>query len=231
MPTRKLRFSLLGFVAAFGLLAGIAAAPAEAVRFTLEELDQGQTFRVAGLEFFDWGFDEAGSTNVDPGEVEIETLDSDVLPGFLVLGSFSGDRVNLQYDYSVRTLDGMPIDSTLLWLTSVDIVSGGPLSSSSASITLSDTIPTADFALSVGVDDEGFEQLSDATQLRPPLDQLSLRTELEVETVGEGFVRVNRYANLFTVVPEPGTTLLLGMGLAGLGVFGRSRRTRREGPA
>jgi hypothetical protein len=33
----------------------------------------------------------------------------------------------------------------------------------------------------------------------------------------------------FTVVPEPGTALLMGLGLAGLGVAGRSRRDESEG--
>ena len=35
----------------------------------------------------------------------------------------------------------------------------------------------------------------------------------------------------FSVIPEPGTALLLGLGLAGLGIVGRSRRVQGEGTA
>jgi hypothetical protein len=61
-----------------------------------------------------------------------------------------------------------------------------------------------------------------------PGDIFKIRSELATELTGGGSVQLNSYATLFTVVPEPGTAAMLGLGLAGLGVAGR-RRERRDG--
>ncbi len=52
--------------------------------------------------------------------------------------------------------------------------------------------------------------------------------------LGENFLLYNgdeRAWAVFTVVPEPGTALMLGLGLAGLGVVGRSRREESKATA
>jgi hypothetical protein len=208
-----------GAAAAVSLLAGIAfSSPATAATFTLAELDAGTGFAIGSLQFSDWMFDDSGST-VDPSVVTVETIESETVPGFVIHGNgeLTGELARLDYQYTITTTDGLVVGAGLLWLTE-------SFASADASIdvTLQET-QTAALMLEVGVD-AGVEDLSDSGVLQTPLGELALRSVVEMDIAGiEGDVAVSSYATLFTIIPEPGTALLMGLGLAGLTVVGRRR--------
>lgn len=68
----------------------------------------------------------------------------------------------------------------------------------------------------------------DSVNLLPRVDSLMLTSTMTLDIVGslrpQGPGSLNSYTMLFTSVPEPGSALLMGLGLAGLALVGRSRR-------
>jgi len=217
-------FSKMGGAAtAIGLLACIAfSGPTNAATFTLAELDAGQDFTIGNLEFFDWDVDvTTGDTNI----ITVDTVDSEILPGFVInlngQMSLSGPEAgveSLSYMFSVRTVDERPlIDGGLLWVTDFHVMPNE-----------GDTLSEIEVMLGplgvILIDDA--DDPSKSASIFPPLNLLTINNLAEVRLMGPedaGPAALNSYATLFTIVPEPGTALLLSLGLAGLVVVGRSR--------
>jgi hypothetical protein len=229
-----------GAAAAVALLAAVAlSSPTRAATFTLQELlDNPAGFTVGNLQIFDFGVSLTGEFL--PEDITVQTVDSLILPGFVTQGNgfLKNDEITLNISFRVADRSPEIISGALLWLTEfTEIGTPGVAPGRTINIdliTLESGMPNDDLLLQVFVDSvTETEVLSDAGLLPVPVRVQEFRSELTMAFPGEGGeVSVGSYATLFTrVVPEPGTASLLGLGLAGLGVVGRSRREESKATA
>lgn len=236
----KIFFERGGAAAAVSLLACLVlSSSANALTFTLAELDAGDSFTIGNLEFFDW---DIGMTTVDTNIVTLTTVDTDTLPGFMINGNgefeiedvqMGDDPRMIDYSYSVRTVDQRAvIGGALLWATNYSIENGAKLD-----ITLADQAGFVDLDVTIfepfGSPITNLDLPADSVNLLPRLSSLTLTGEVVLDLPGllgsAGPGVLNSYVTLFTVVPESSTGLLLGLGLVGLGVAGRPRRAKSQG--
>jgi hypothetical protein len=164
--------------------------------------------------------------------------------GDTVTGPGFRDDSSFNYNFQVVQTDSREINGASLWITDLDFsptlmgaVSisvfecelGTPGAGGPGDCVAETQDPRPD--LMVERTSDPIIDLIDAQVFDPsqgPGDIFKIRSELATELTGGGSVQLNSYATLFTVVPEPGTAAMLGLGLAGLGVAGR-RRERRDG--
>jgi hypothetical protein len=230
----------------FGLLAVISlSGAASAATFTLQELYDGGEFTIGSTQFSGFAPATPGSAGtVDPNNVIVETVENSGLLGFTVSSDeFSGNS-SLLFNHQVVQTDSRVINAASLWITDLDFGltsdfavrisarecevgpgSGGPGDCNAV------TNPRPDLMVErtsdPGSGGEPIINLFDADVFMPSHpggEVFRVRTELETLLDGGGSVALNRYAALYSVVPEPGTALLLGLGMAGLSVVGRPRR-------
>jgi hypothetical protein len=234
----RIFFRTGGLASAASLLACIVfSSPANATTFTLEELDQtGESFTIGNLEFFDF---DINRTTADTSLLTLSTVDSEFLPGFVINGNGQWSITGfddgglpvvpegLDFSYQVRTVNGQPlIGGALLWANDYSIEEA-----TSLNITLTDGGPV-DLDVLIfepfGLPVTNLDLPADSVNLNPRLDSLVLQSTMDLSIEGiegpQGPGVLNSYSMLFpVVVPEPGTALLMGLGLAGLASVGRSR--------
>jgi len=246
----EILFKMGGAAAAVGLLACVAfSSPANAATFTLAELAAGQDLFAGNLRFFDFSVPESGGDN-PLNLITVTTIDSDLVPGFAVNGNGlffqEGDPTFnkpefLNIEYKVETIGVGPhfIGGALLWANDYSIENGTALHlrllqqpGPAVGLVDLDVLIAEPFGLPVTnldlpADSIHFLELQSALALRSEMDM-----RIVVEEALSGPAVLNSYSMLFpVVVPEPGTALLMGLGLVGMGVVGRSRREESEGTA
>jgi hypothetical protein len=246
-PThRSVRFGWIRPVTAvLGLLACISlSGAASAATFTMQELFDGAEFTIGSTRFSSFLPSSDGLGTANPNLVTVETVENSSLLGFTVTGPGFRDDSSFNYNFQVVQTDSREINGASLWITDLDFsptlmgaVSisvfecelGTPGAGGPGDCVAETQDPRPD--LMVERTSDPIIDLIDAQVFDPsqgPGDIFKIRSELATELTGGGSVQLNSYATLFTVVPEPGTAAMLGLGLAGLGVAGR-RRERRDG--
>jgi hypothetical protein len=206
--------------AALGLTAALVFAfGGSAKATTLADLNGGQSLTVGGLTFSDFKITVNGS--LDPNLADYQVLS--LSDGFRIAGGFAafdaeqGDML-LSYDVSAGTSN--PVNDIRLVFngTAVGSHSGAniveTLSSNGTPVSSANV-----FAIAGGT-----TQLVD-TQTFAPQTSFTVDKDILVKAGSGGMATISFINQEFSVVPEPGSLVLIGSGLMGLLAFGRKRKS------
>lgn len=202
----------------------------------LGDLIAGGTITAGDKAFTNWVNLGDFSTNspLNLSKIEVTSLnDPSNNPGLLftatdgVLSVSDQDAIDLAFSYTVSTLDGIArINGSGLELGTISFIPG-PGSQDLGLISVSEDLFDGILAdighneVTAAANGIG-QQLSGQTRFAPQ-SSLSIETFIIIAGGADGdSVSLNSFSQRFSQVPEPGTFLLLTLGLAGLGY--RQRR-------
>jgi hypothetical protein len=186
---------------------------------TLFDLANGQSLTIAGLTYSGFNITVTGSLDPNLADYKVLTLSD----GFRIVGGFSaidaeqGDML-VSYDVSAGTgpavndlrlaFNGFAMGPHSAATVTEDLSSGGnPIASASV------------FAPSNGPSQKV------ATATFAPQTSFTVDKDIMLKAGDAGLATISFIDQEFSVVPEPGSLVLLGGGLAGLFAFGRKRRS------
>lgn len=187
-------------------------------------LPDGEFVMVDGLKFDAFDYKFTGEMPV-ASKINVHAIsDSNGNPGLQFQGGFldlpGGTASDALIEFAVSS-DGALISGAYLQ-ANPDILGGTP-ESGVAGITETFLPEVSDDSLSV-FDDGSVEQLSDSITFKSAVAYLNVQKDILLEAAQGGVgATVSFVDQTFTLVPEPNSTLLLGIGLC---IFGGIRRRR-----
>jgi hypothetical protein len=184
---------------------------------TLADLSGGQSLTVGGLTFSDFAVTVTGS--LDPNLADYTVLS--LSDGFRVVGGFAAvdaEQGDMLLSYDVSAGDSNPVNDIRLAFNGA---AAGPHSAANVTETLSSNGKSIASANVFNVSG-GITKLV-AINSFSPQTSFSVDKDIMVKAGDGGLATISFIDQDFSVVPEPGSLVLLGSGLAGLLAFGRRR--------
>ncbi len=223
---RRILLSLLrpvGCLAVLGCL--LAAASPDAKALTLYDLVVGGaslSTDSGNLTFGDFDAIVSGALSADLHDYTVEAMGEGlaIVGPVGVVGGAVGD---LAISFDVWAGEGLAVNGASLFFNGA--VSGdGALAAVTEDILVGAT-PVADlFVRTFQANGQVFSQKLDSTGLTPALAHFRVIKDIQVLSAGvDSVATLSVVTQEFAVIPEPGTVLLLGAGLAGLALAGRRR--------
>jgi PEP-CTERM motif-containing protein len=193
---------------------------------TLADLSGGQSLTVGGLTFSDFTITVNGAIDSNLADYKVLTLSD----GFRItggIGVFDGDSGDMLVSYEVSAAAGSPA------VNDIRLVFNGAATGAHSGATVSEDlfgIPSGDPIASASVlqTAAGLSQKTDSVTFAP---QTSFTVEKDIlvksgsDPTG-GLATISFIDQHFSVVPEPGSLVLLSSGLMGLLAFGRKRKSQ-----
>ncbi len=187
---------------------------------TLEDLATGASFSAGRLSFGHFSIAATGSVDANLADYQVQTLTD----GFRIvggLGAFDGDQGSMHISYEVTDsaaggVDGLGLqfDGAAAGKGSGAMVSGNAFDGSNNHVA----------STSVFSSGGGGTQLSNTASFSTPQTDMHVEEGVVLRSVGlASGVAVSAIDDHFTAMPEPGTLVLLSVGMAGLFVMARKR--------
>jgi len=210
------------------LCLGLAAAPAGAASFTLDELvDDGDSFSAGGLVFSDFDATVSGSLPTLLSSYVVEVDES----GFTLtgpIGAADGEVGDVRLEYNVATT------GPGTFLSGGQLLFVGAASGVGAQANVAELYVEQNTSAFVFATGGGGENFVDSVAFTGAPTSLRVIKDIQVDSLlfspGEaslgGVASVSVVEQSFTVVPEPQTLAMMGLGLAGLAAAGSRRRGR-----
>jgi len=206
--------------AVLGLTAGLALGLAGGAQgTTLADLNGGASLTVGGLTFSDFTITVTGS--LDPNLADYKVLS--LSDGFRIAGGFAAvdaEQGDMLVSYDVSAAAGSPAVNDIR--LAFNGFAAGPHSAANVTENLSSSDGSSIASANVFAVTGGTSQFVDTATFAPQTS-FSVDKDILVKAGDGGLATISFINQEFSVVPEPGSLVLLGSGLAGLFAFGRRR--------
>jgi len=208
--------------AAFGLAAALAIGIAGGAQATtLADLSGGQSLTVGGLTFSDFSITVTGSA-LDPNLADYKVLT--LSDGFRIVGGFAavdGEQGDMLVSYDVSVAAGSPA------VNDIGLAFNGAAAGAHSAASVSEDLSANGSPIASALVSQtggGLSQKVDTVTFAPETS-FSVDKDILVKASSPGIATISFIDQHFSLVPEPGTLVLLTGGLMGLVALGQKRRS------
>ena len=220
-----MRNPLIAIAAA--LIFGLGS-PGRAGALTLSDLDGGASFMTDNLIFGDFEITVTGSLSTNLTDYAVIPLPG----GFRIAGSIAvadGFVGDILIEYTVWAKNDQPINGAALSFNGAALGLGAAASVAERFFTEGGEALPPETSMFVSVTGGGGMDLFDDAVDLEPIFHLRVLKDINVTTVEGVSAAISQVDQTFTVVPEPGTIMLLACGLGVLARLGRKRTAAFDG--